>query len=501
MLPLLLTLLPVASATSGIVDATISELPLWKVSPFLASYSLVYSWAPDRLYGNETYKNDTLLRFARAHGLATARYPAGEASYWNWEDPSGVMGRSTLDPAFDPATDRAPADQWMSLSEYLDFCTAAGMTPLVGVNYNCHQHAWCPPTNASVARAVRQARYVVEERGFAGAMWYIGNEDQAPSHAGRWAAHAGALKAVDPTMKIFFNENAMTPKILKKFLKDVERAGGRPGLVDGAEFHGKWPYGGSPKGLGPGTYAEWLEEVPLVERKTRQTWRDKIAGLRAAAEEAGVPGLLLANNEYGLGKPANLVGFNRFTKGMVVTEFALEMYAAGYDVAAFWDNSDGGHADHDDQMLLASQEDYRFNPSAMGLGLLSAAANNATMLNLTTSNRRVHGFATRGGGTRRARTRAHGIEATAEATEATEATDTGDTGDVIIRVFLMNKMESEQHVRLQLPAGGKLGRGEAMVDTDDHWGTMRALDVKCTAATGACDLVLPAVSFSVFYSS
>ena len=26
-------------------------------------------------------------------------------------------------------------------------------------------------------------------------------------------------------------------------------------------------------------------------------------------------------------------------------------------VAAFWDNSDGGHADHDDQMLLASQED------------------------------------------------------------------------------------------------------------------------------------------------
>ena len=35
---------------------------------------------------------------------------------------------------------------------------------------------------------------------------------------------------------------------------------------------------------------------------------------RVAAEEAGRPELLLANNEYGLGEPSNLVGFNRFTK-------------------------------------------------------------------------------------------------------------------------------------------------------------------------------------------
>ena len=39
-----------------------------------------------------------------------------------------------------------------------------------------------------------------------------------------------------------------------------------------------------------------------------------IEGLRAAAEEAGRPELLLANNEYGLGKPNSLTGFNRFTK-------------------------------------------------------------------------------------------------------------------------------------------------------------------------------------------
>merc|ERR1719506_287843 len=146
------------------------------------------------------------------------------------------------------------------------------------------------------------------------------------------------MKEVDPTIKVFWNDNDQSPDRLKSFLAEAGKA------VDGAEFHGKWPYGGKPH-LPPGTYAEWLKEVPLVERKSKQTWRAKIEGLRKAAKEAGRPELLLANNEYGLGKPASLVGFNRFTKSMVSVEFALEMYVAGYDVAAFWDNSDGGHSD------------------------------------------------------------------------------------------------------------------------------------------------------------
>jgi len=116
-------------------------------------------------------------------------------------------------------------------------------------------------------------------------------------------------------------------------------------------------------------------------------------------------------------------------------------------------------------MLLASQEGDRFNPSAIGIGFLSAAAN-ASMLNLTTSNPRVHGFA--------ARTR---------------------DGDASLRVYVINKMETAQTLRLRLPAGTSLEHGAAMVDTDDHWGTTRALTVDCS---GTCDLLLPAVSFSMF---
>ena len=47
-------------------------------------------------------------------------------------------------------------------------------------------------------------------------------------------------------------------------------------LCAGAEFHGKWPYGGRPK-LPAFSYAEWLLEVPLIEHKSKQTWRAKYA--------------------------------------------------------------------------------------------------------------------------------------------------------------------------------------------------------------------------------
>ena len=58
------------------------------------------------------------------------------------------------------------------------------------------------------------------------------------------------MKEVDPTMKIFFNFNGLQPKSLKKFLRLVGKD-----LVDGAEFHGKWPFGGNPN-LPPGNGTE-----------------------------------------------------------------------------------------------------------------------------------------------------------------------------------------------------------------------------------------------------
>ena len=47
----------------------------WVISPYLASMSLVYAWAPDA-----AYKNGTMAAWARRHRLHTARFPAGMAA-------------------------------------------------------------------------------------------------------------------------------------------------------------------------------------------------------------------------------------------------------------------------------------------------------------------------------------------------------------------------------------------------------------------------------------
>ena len=105
--------------------------------------------------------------------------------------------------------------------------------------------------------------------------------------------------------------------------------------MDGVDLHGKWPHGG-PDHHGI-TFEEYLAEVPLLEHKSRQSWRQKIGDLRATLKTLGREDFFLANNEYGLGKGSAFAGtFTRFQNGLVVVELALEMYASGYDIACFW---------------------------------------------------------------------------------------------------------------------------------------------------------------------
>ena len=52
-------------------------------------------------------------------------------------------------------------------------------------------------------------------------------------------------------------------------------------------------------------------QVPLIEHKSETTWRARIDELRAAATAMGRSDLLIANNEFGLGKWQALQGFNR----------------------------------------------------------------------------------------------------------------------------------------------------------------------------------------------
>ena len=150
-------------------------------------------------------------------------------------------------------------------------------------------------------------------------------------------------------------------------------------------------------------------------------------------------------------------------------ELALEMYASGYDIACFWDNGDGQHAAvpapegaSAGHMLLDSKAGFRMNPMHLGLELL-ATAQNQSMLKINTTAPRVHGFASR------------------------------HEPDGEIRIFLINKFEAQQKLRVVLPAGmHELDTIVSMVDTPDHWGEVTAprpvARVLCRATSPLCIL-------------
>merc|ERR1712217_1016011 len=139
--------------------------------------------------------------------------------------------------------------------------------------------------------------------------------------------------------------------------------------------------------------------------------------------------------------------------------------------------------DHDDQMLLATQEGYRFNPVRLGIEMLAQAAG-LHMLPMTTSfvksnasSQRVHGFAA------------------------------SDMKGSPPRIYLINKMETSMMVHLQLPPGmAPIARASSMVDTADHWGTLVSSAVTCAQTNQSatqmsrllCVYELPAVSFTMF---
>ena len=80
-------------------------------------------------------------------------------------------------------------------------------------------------------------------------------QDRVLSNVKQWKEHVVAMKLVDPEIKVFFNYNRLMAKSLRQFLTDVTNAvvklpngtnitGTMPNgkyIVDGAEFHGKWP--------------------------------------------------------------------------------------------------------------------------------------------------------------------------------------------------------------------------------------------------------------------
>ena len=424
------------------------DSPKWTISDHLVGLHMVYTNAKDK-----AYKDGKVARWVKSAGVSTARYPGGTiVKYWDWRKPTGVMTGDHWDPKWDKKKNE-PSDKWMSLDEYLKFVKNSGITPLFGVNsLSGYEHN---RMDESIKRAAGMVAYV-KKKGFGGAFWYIGNEEgfhykgKIAEYAEVFKKHASAMKKIDPKVKIFWNNNNPNASTIKTFL---EHDGG---TSDGLETHGKWPYGGKPKnGLGTGSYSEWLNEFELRDRKNRnRKWRLAGDEYRKAAADCGREDYLIANNEYGYGNIST--GFNRYTKGLLMTDLLQELFIGNWDMSCFWDNCRG-----DSNGLMSGINDFRLNPLHLGMDLL-ADAQGGTMLEVTSDNNSVYGFA--------AKVKSETL------------------------IYLINKTESPQKVAISLSQGkARAKSARVMKDTPDHWGKLDKLTVK---SGDVIQTTLPPLSYS-----
>ena len=449
-----------AAAASGdpvTIDTAVSQ---FHISDRLVGLHFVYSSERD-----EIYADGALARWAREAGIALGRYPGGTVvQYWNWRAPSGVLVGDPWEPDWSSA-DAAPADEWMSLDEYLAFVKASGIAPVFGVNSLSGERFG--RRGDSIERAAAMVRYVAA-KGFGAADWYIGNEDihhhgGIEAFANVFAEHVLAMKREDPEIRVFWNDNPGDPQRIRRFLAHDR------GTADGFETHGKWPYGGDPPGLGPGTFDEWRREHPLRDRKNfeRKTggrvWREAADVYREIARRAGRPDLLIANNEYGLGKEGNLRGFDRYSRGLLLTDFLSELLIGNWDRTAFWSTVLPGVSEHrDGGGLLSPRQGYRKNPFHLGMALIAAAQGGAFLRSFTLDES-SYGYAVK----------------------------RGDTA----LVFVLNKSDSDRAIRVRFD--GRLEErlaATAMVETDDGFGAYRSIELGGDGDSGA--FLAPAMSFT-----
>jgi len=420
-----------AAETHVVID---TQKPKWTISKYLVGIHIVYSSAPDK-----AFKDGHFAEWVRKSGVSTARFPGGSVvKYWDWKNPTGVLNGDPWAPRWDSTQNRSD-EEWMSLDEYLDFVKKTGITPLLGVN--AISGKLYDREKESIQRAADMVAYV-KKRGFGGAFWYIGNEDcykygGVTEYAKVFKKHAIAMKKVDPKIKIFWNYNNPNEKVISTFLKHDG------GTSDGLETHGKWPYGGDPKGYAPGNYHEWLTEVPLRDRKNRnRKWRYAAATYRKIAAKYGRKNYLIANNEYGIGKGKNIEGFNRYGLGLLMTDLLQEHFLGNWDMTCFWDTIRG-----DKNGLMSPPNNYRLNPFHLGMDLL-ADAQGGKFFDVTTDNKLVYGFASM-------------------------------KADCTF-LFLINKTNYSQNLSISFtghPSFGHVG-GRIMQDTMDHWGEIVDLPVQ-----------------------
>ena len=236
------------------------------------------------------------------------------------------------------------------------------------------------------------------------------------------------------------------------------------GMTDGLETHGKWP---NDTPSSPHTLSNWQNDFPLKDYRYNRTWRYYAnTQYRKAATEVGRT-ILVANNEYGFGEVTSFTGFTRYTKGLLLTEFLMEMFLGNWDMSCFWDIC---LQDRPEDGLLDAANNYRFNPFCFGMNMLADAQGGAFLTSLPafaveSVDPTLHGFAAR--------------------------------KDGVLLVYLLNKSNTSRPVTMQLQgASYPAAFARRMQNSTDGYGEMVNVTVQGSGTNFTC--TLPSFTFTEF---
>ena len=273
--------------------------------------------------------------------------------------------------------------------------------------------------------------------------------------------HAKEIKKVDPTAKLFWNDNSVNPRRLTRFLSVAGD------YADGVEFHGKWPYGDGEIKV-PVTLADWQQQYPIQIVK-HGSFSQRAEKIRQVARELGYPNLMVANNEYGLAqfKQNRFIGFNRFHYSLVMIELLQDLFIGRFDMTALWSNvpdDKTGGQDKEKKRLIDTWNGRRLNPVHMGFELLSSAQGKQ-LANISGGGPGGYGFAA--------------------------------IGDGRIEVFLLNKTHSASAITADLKGIqfiDQIAKVVSLVDTPDHWGKLS--EAVATVKGNRVSMTLPPMPYS-----
>ncbi|MDN5216892.1 hypothetical protein QQ020_32780 [Fulvivirgaceae bacterium BMA12] len=352
--------------------------PLHQISKYLTGSHFVYAVESDKLYEDER-----IIQWMKDSKVGTIRYPGGTVVMaYHWDALNGIPFKTdSWDPEYEEKN--KPAEDFMDVDEYIDFCRKTGTEPMLGINILSGKKY------DREEEAMEEARRLIlhcKKNNYGVKFWYIGNEGYAKGFSAlEYAAYidkyGAILKSVDPEIMII-GDWKFGP-IWKDRFNQCIRIVKHSRHIDVLEIHEKW---GNPWGLASGhSLKEWQNEFPLYDGKLG----DYIQRFHDAMARIGREDVKIGFNEWGLGSVKNT---NKYHNALFAADYLISLFRNDVYMANYWNLNMGDAQTRILETGSDRQTLIRLNPIAQIFEMF-AHAQGKMLLRVECTHKKVYGFA------------------------------------------------------------------------------------------------------------